>query len=186
MFLAVHIIIVCGNPKDQIADSVIVSGYTTPAVEGTTVTFQCLPGLMLNGINSSMCMENGEWEPAPHGVFCSGIHFIKIHVQCLMHIVYHCLFQFYTDGLISGHRLSGDLKIAISTSVTAFIIGSILFFIAGFLCRHLYPKRKEAIRIRTEAAQEIQDPTYYDDVVIQKQEQELELKENVAYDPIHA
>ena len=68
----VHII--CGNPEAQIADSVIVSGYVDPAVEGTTVTFQCLPGLVLNGINSSMCMGNGEWEPAPHGVFCSGIY----------------------------------------------------------------------------------------------------------------
>jgi hypothetical protein len=69
LFLAAHI---CGNPEAQITNSVIVSGYTTPAVEGTTVTFQCLPGLVLHGINSSMCMENGEWEPAPNGVYCSG------------------------------------------------------------------------------------------------------------------
>ena len=90
------------------------------------------------------------------------------------------MFQFfYTDGLVSG--LSGDLKIAISTSVTAFVVGSILFFIIGFLCRHLYPKGKEAIL--TETVQEIQGPTYYDNVV--KQEQELELKENVAYGPIN-
>ena len=78
LFLAVHNII-CGNPEAQIADSVIISGYIDPAVEGTTVTFQCIPGLILNGINSSMCMENGEWEPALYGVYCSGILFSKQH-----------------------------------------------------------------------------------------------------------
>ena len=73
MFLAVHNNIICGNPEAQIANSeVIVSGYTTPAAEGTTVTFQCLPGLVLNGINSSMCMENGEWEPALYEISCLG------------------------------------------------------------------------------------------------------------------
>ncbi|MCG8623693.1 MAG: CCP domain-containing protein [Proteobacteria bacterium] len=72
MFLAVHNII-CGNPEAQIADSeVIISGYTTPAVEGTTVTFQCLPGLALVGSNLSTCMDTGEWEPAPYEISCSG------------------------------------------------------------------------------------------------------------------
>ena len=74
--------------------------------------------------------------------------------------------------------LSGDLKIAISTSVTAFVVGSILFFITGFLCRHLCQKGK------TETVREVQDLTYHGNVVIQKQEQELALNENVAYGPI--
>ena len=80
---------------------------------------------------------------------------------------------FYTDGLQLVSGLSGDLKIAISTSITAFVVGSILFFIIGFLCRHLY---------QTETVREIQGPTYYHN----KPEQEIELKENVAYGPIQA
>ena len=36
----------CDNLEAQIADSVIVSGYTDPAVEGTTVTFHCSPRLV--------------------------------------------------------------------------------------------------------------------------------------------
>ena len=61
----------CGNPEDLIGDSVTVSGYTPPAVEGTTVSFHCPPGAVLHGINSSTCMENGEWEPATNEVKCS-------------------------------------------------------------------------------------------------------------------
>ena len=72
LFLAVQNII-CGNPEAQIANSeVIVSGYIDPAVEGTTVTFQCLPGLALDVSNLSTCMDNGEWEPAPYEISCSG------------------------------------------------------------------------------------------------------------------
>ena len=68
--LAAH---TCGNPEELIADSVTLSGNTDPAVEGTTVTFHCPPGLVLNGINSSTCMQYGEWEPAPYEIYCSGI-----------------------------------------------------------------------------------------------------------------
>ena len=66
---------ICGNPApDNLVDnSVSISGYTAPAMEGTTVTFQCPPGLVLDGTNSSTCMENGEWEPPPCEVHCFGI-----------------------------------------------------------------------------------------------------------------
>ena len=58
-----------------------VSGYTPPAVEGTTVTFHCPPGAVLHGINSSTCMENGEWEPAPFEINCllTGINLVATH-----------------------------------------------------------------------------------------------------------
>ena len=73
LFLAVHNNIICGNPEVQIANSeVIVSGYSTPAVEGTTVTFQCPPGLELVGSNLSTCMDTGEWEPMPNEISYSG------------------------------------------------------------------------------------------------------------------
>ena len=37
--ISADVIITCGNPEAQVADSVTVSGYTDPVVEGTTVTF---------------------------------------------------------------------------------------------------------------------------------------------------
>ena len=50
----------------------LAEGYVDPALEGQTVTFICPRGLTLNGSNSSMCMENGEWEPDPRKVECTG------------------------------------------------------------------------------------------------------------------
>ena len=50
----------------------IVMGYTDPALEGQTITFACPPYQTLNGSNSSTCMENGEWEPDPREVECTG------------------------------------------------------------------------------------------------------------------
>ena len=46
--------------------------YQTPEVIGTIITFSCSPGLglVLEGPNISVCMENGEWEPDPMEVEC--------------------------------------------------------------------------------------------------------------------
>ena len=45
-------------------------------MEGTHIYFNCPPGLLLSGSNSSTCMGlgNGEWEPTPrdHEVECKG------------------------------------------------------------------------------------------------------------------
>ena len=50
----------------------LVVGYEDPALEGQTAMFTCLPGQTLNGSNSSTCMGNGEWEPDPRDVECTG------------------------------------------------------------------------------------------------------------------
>ena len=50
----------------------IVMGYTDPALEGQNITFACPPYQTLNGSNSSTCMGNGEWEPDPREVECTG------------------------------------------------------------------------------------------------------------------
>jgi hypothetical protein len=61
----------CDSLQGQLDDSVMVSS-TDPAVEGTTVTFHCPAGSIPSGPDSSTCMENGEWKPAPYKVNCSG------------------------------------------------------------------------------------------------------------------
>ena len=60
----------CDSLKGQLDDSVIISS-TDPAVEGTTVIvmFHCPTGSLSF---SSTCMKNGEWEPAPNKMNCSG------------------------------------------------------------------------------------------------------------------
>ena len=41
-------------------------------LEGTNITFICPFGRVLIGANTSICTENGEWEPDPRGLKCSG------------------------------------------------------------------------------------------------------------------
>ena len=66
-----------------------------------------------------------------------------------------------------------------ASSITVFVVTSILFFIVGFLCGHFCQKeRKMADEIVPQCAK-TQGTCIYD--VVQKQEQELELEENVAY-----
>ena len=58
-----------------------------------------------------------------------------------------------------------------ASSVTVFVMTSILFFIIGFLSGHFCQKGRK----RAENVSPLQ----------QHEEQELELKENVAYVPVH-
>ena len=60
----------CDSLEGQLDDSVAISS-TDPAVEGTTVTvmLHCPTGSVSF---SSTCMKNGEWEPAPNKMNCSG------------------------------------------------------------------------------------------------------------------
>ena len=88
--------------------------------------------------------------------------------------------------------LRQDGKIAVASSVTVFTVALILFFIVGFLCGHFCQKKKKSST--TSAAVppggsggQTQTP-YYDTVhicvVLQPGEPDLELKENVGYDPL--
>ena len=72
-----------------------------------------------------------------------------------------------------------------ASSVTAFVVGSILFFIIGFLCGHFCRKESKVTGETVVCCdhEKTQGTPYCDDVVL-KQEQELELKENVAYAPV--
>ena len=72
--------------------------------------------------------------------------------------------------------------IAVVSSVTGFTMASILFFVTGFLCGHFGQKKRKKADINPPSGQ-TRIP-YYDDVVLQQPEQELELKENVAYGPV--
>ena len=84
----------------------------------------------------------------------------------------------------SFEPLSRDAKIAVASSIIVFVVTSILFFTIGFLTGcFCHNKRKKAENISP--TEQIQTP-YYDDVVLQQcEKQELELKENVAYAPVH-
>jgi hypothetical protein len=86
--------------------------------------------------------------------------------------------------------LTDDGKIAVASSV-AFVIGSIMFLVVGFLCGHFCRKERHTtqISIGLETASQcdqenISSTPIYDDIVLKQREQELGLKENVAYAPV--
>jgi hypothetical protein len=127
--------------------------------------------------------SNGEWESDPNTQ--STVNFKNESIR---------------NGL-----LSRDGKIAVASSVTVFTVASISFFIVGFLCGHFCQKKRKSSAAAGEAVPpagsggsqaaaseasavtgsggsgQTQTP-YYDDVVLQQEE--VELKENVAYGPL--
>ena len=80
--------------------------------------------------------------------------------------------------------LTGDGKITVASSVTAFVVGSILFFIIGFLCGQFCRKEKKVTVRSASQCEKTQGTPYYDDVVLNQPVQKLEVKENVAYAPV--
>ena len=63
----------CPQAQSASDDFVRVSSNRNPAIEGTTIIFSCPDWLILIGSNTSICMENGEWEPELKGTNCKGI-----------------------------------------------------------------------------------------------------------------
>ena len=80
-----------------------------------------------------------------------------------------------------GNSLSLGGQIAIASTLS-FTIGSVLFFIIGFLCGHFaYVCGKREPLSETVSPPEEKPTPLYDDVIPRQQEQELKLNTNVAY-----
>ena len=60
----------CNDPMEL--TNALAMGYIDPALEGQIITFTCPLHRTLNGSNSSTCVGNGEWEPDPREVECTG------------------------------------------------------------------------------------------------------------------
>ena len=79
-----------------------------------------------------------------------------------------------------GSLLSEDGKIAVTSSLITFIISSIVFFIFGYFCHHCRQKQKRTRPVPVTN----RTPVYENVIPEQNLEQDLELKENIAYGPI--
>ena len=64
-----------------------------------------------------------------------------------------------------------------ASSVTAFIVGSILFFIIGFLCGHFCRWEKKVTAGAVTEPEKIHAP-YYDDIVLKQQQQQNQSASN--------
>ena len=96
---------------------------------------------------------------------------------------------YYYTGPDPFNGLTDDGKIAVASSVT-FVAGSSMFFIIGLLCGRFCRKERPNSRSQTSTGprtasqsdqENIPSTPIYDDMVLKQQEQELELKENIAY-----
>ena len=76
-----------------------------------------------------------------------------------------------------GAFLSEDGKIAVASSLVTLIISSIVFFIFGYFCHHYRQKQKRTLVMN-------RTPVYENVTPEHNLEQDLELKENVAYGPV--
>ena len=70
--------VLCDHPLSLLANNrvrVTAMDYNFPiGLEGTNVSLSCNDSkLVLDGPNTTTCMENGEWEPDPKDVRCKGI-----------------------------------------------------------------------------------------------------------------
>ena len=68
--------VTCDLPLQLLERLVIVDpgSQEVPHREGQIITYtiSCPSGFVLNGSNTSVCTENGEWEPDPGGLACIG------------------------------------------------------------------------------------------------------------------
>ena len=68
----------CEDPQDgpstYAANSIQISGYDNPALQGENITISCESGLPLTGSNSliATCLDSGQWEPNPREIECEG------------------------------------------------------------------------------------------------------------------
>ena len=81
---------------------------------------------------------------------------------------------------IGAFLIREDGKIAVASSVSTFIITSVVFFIFGYLCRHYRQKQTQFPPIPLTN----RTPVYENVIPERNKEQDLELNENIAYGPI--
>ena len=82
------------------------------------------------------------------------------------------------------NAISRDGQIAIASAIVAFTLGSLLFFVLGFLCRHFAHVCCKPKPLSESGSPSKETPTVplYDDVIPrQHTQQQLQLNENVAY-----
>ena len=144
-----------------------------PVLEGANVTFNCPLGHVLIGSNIAECKENGEWEPDPRNIKCSGM--IRLRLLARILVTSFC-------ATIEYFTLNQTGRIAIaSVIVSAFT--AIIFFIFGFVFSHCCQKAQQK-RIMEEPTS-LQLDSLESAVVNAQLSQELELHENASYGSVH-
>ena len=61
----------------------VLSHTEGPLIEGNIVTYSCSPGLKIIESNVSTCMNNGQWEPNPLDITCTGKYLYAFGILCM-------------------------------------------------------------------------------------------------------
>ena len=151
-------------------------------LEGAEVTFACLSTFQVwhwslcKELNiTAVCNKEGNWEPiSDDTTLCT-------ELTGIIEIIILCTIQLLNCDLI-GSSLSQDGIIAIASSISVFIITSILFSVFGYFCGVYRQKQQQDSSSLANKPTPV--PTY-EDVLPKDFEQKLELQSNIAYAPIH-
>ena len=160
------ILVNCGPPS--LPDGGYISPYTG-TLEGMEVTYICLRNQSITAI----CTKMGYWEPNSSSICAFDATGMNGLLGCS---TLQSTFSQFTIIGCSSEALSQEGKAAVASSVTVFVVTSILLFTIGLLCGHFCQKKRKTTD---------QTIPLYDNVQPKHYEQELELKENMAYGHVH-
>ena len=162
-----------------------ISPYTS-TLEGAEVMLLCQNGLqssLKENQTTVVCNHEGNWEPAPADICseASGIIHYSPTFQSLT------LYGNMTNSGSSPTGLNRDAVIAVVSSVTVFIVSSLLFLAIGFVWGYCCGRK------RRQLPKEILNKTTYpqstllcEDTQANTPDKDLELKENVAYGTVRS
>ena len=123
---------------------------------------------------TAICNKQGHWEPSTDDICAEPRGTWDYDTAIITSQQYLLLISYL------GSLLSEDGKIAVASSVITLIISSVVFFTFGYICRHYRQKQTQALPIPVMN----RTPVYENVIPEQNTEQDLELKENIAYGPI--
>ena len=167
----------CGTPP------VPSNGITIPCTTGTTEGAQAIilcrdifhSSLLRDNYTVSMCTMTGQWEPDPND-YCAILSLTGI----MYFLMYHATLNFQPLYIIKLSEKASDAQsqtVVIAVAVTSSCAVLILIFfglgiICGCLCRQCKNEKSDSNNNSTVVYEEVE------------QRQNLELNQNVAYDPV--
>ena len=66
-----------------------------PWLEGNIISYSCPSGLKIAGTNTSTCMDNGQWEPHPSDITCTGNHNYIVEPVVLLYVRSSIILAYY-------------------------------------------------------------------------------------------
>lgn len=147
------------------------NGQTPPhtnTLQGARVTLICQSSLKEN-TTTVICNQEGIWEPNPAEICTEASGMTHDNM---------------TNPGSSPAALSLDAVIAIVSSITVFVVSSILFLVIGFVWGHCFSQKQKELPKET-LTTHTQSTLLGEDVQPNSMDKDLELKENVAYGTVH-